>query len=119
MLTATAPNYGTKVDLLDTETETTKARLGQLTLCGVVFPAGWSGGDLTPQVSRDDGATWLPLFDPATGNDIVIGEPNNTTVARQAKLDPADYIGVDTIRFVAASAASADHELILVLRRFT
>lgn len=41
--------------------------LGDYTLCGLFFPAGWTGtGAITAQISFDDGNTWQELND-ATG----------------------------------------------------
>jgi hypothetical protein len=62
--------------------------LGDYTLCGLYFPAGWTAANISMQISFDDGATWVELND-AAGSAVVLGLPGPTTT------QPSTYYSID------------------------
>lgn len=45
--------------------------VGDYTVCGLYFPAGWTGAGISYQISFDDGATWVELND-STGGAVTL-----------------------------------------------
>lgn len=104
------------VTIADTETESSAVDLGRLALVGVVFPASWDGGDLTVEVSYDEGTTWIGVTEESGGDDLTIAGPTETP-PRVTPVPRESLIVGNYIRLVAASAVSADRELTIVRRR--
>jgi hypothetical protein len=96
--------------------------LGSKTLCAITLPAAWSAAGLSFQVSDDQGATWLNMFDSA-GSEIVI--PSAAVVAGQRiSIDPAIFSGVDFLKVRSGASGGAvnqgaDRILTLVSRKIT
>lgn len=65
---------------------------------GIVMPSSWTEASLVPKVSRDNGATWNPVYD-ANGNLYVI----TTGASRYVLLDPSAFVGVRYIKFVSGT----------------
>ena len=71
--------------------------LGDYTLCGMFFPAGWTTGAITMQVSFDDGATYVELND---SSGTAVSLPASASANTYYAIDPrnANLAGATNIK---------------------
>ena len=81
------------------------ALLGDYTLCGINFPAGWTTAAVTFQLSFDDGATWVNLSD-NTGTEVQV--ITSALASKYYALDPRDknLAGLALIRLRSGTSAT-------------
>ena len=72
------------------------------TLVGVEIPAAFTGASITFQVSNDDGASWVNLFDGGSAYSVAV------TISTCHAVKPEVFFGVAMVRVVSASSEAAD-----------
>lgn len=90
--------------------------LGGLRLFGIVMPAAWTSASLTFQMSPDNGASWVNLYDDAGGEYMVAAD-----ASRYIMLDPAAFAALPIIQIRSGTSGApvtqgADRTLNLMLR---
>lgn len=90
--------------------------LGGLRAFGIVMPSAWTAASVSFQMSCDDGASWVDVYD-TTGAEVVIPAAASRFIA----LDPVVFAAIPMIRVRSGSAASpvtqgADRAIGLVTR---
>lgn len=95
--------------------------LGDYTLSGLYFPAGWTAAAISYQISFDDGLTWVELGD-TTGAPVSL--PAATAASTYYAIDVRDknLTGVTMIKLRSGTAAApvvqaAAAQVIVVGRR--
>jgi len=81
-----------------------------MTLCGIYFPAAFTGTTITFQASADN-VTFVPVQDGA-------GAAISKTIAQgqYLKLSPVDFAGIQYLKVVSGSAEAANRTMQLAIR---
>jgi len=88
-----------------------------LRLFGIVMPAAWTAANLTFQVSYDNGASWVDMYDDGGSEIVAIASTSRLIVLR----DPTTFSAVPMLKVRSGTAATpvnqgAARTLTLVLR---
>lgn len=110
---AQSMNPAKQVTLASGGTKTPAIDLQGFTLCGVLFPATFTGTALTFEMSVD-GTTFFPVVATTSGTAL------SYTVAqgKYSALDPTPFQGIRYLKLVSGSTEGADRVLTLAVKGF-
>lgn len=93
---------------------TTSAEIptGGLALCGINFPAAFTGTTVTFMVSNISGGTFVPLYNSAGAVSYTIAQ------GRFYAIDPKDFQGVAFLKIVSGASEGALRTLLLAMKGF-
>lgn len=102
------------VDIANTAQESEAIALNGFALCGILFPAAFTGTALTFEVSDAIDGTFVPLKSTTSGSAL------SYTVAQgtYAAIDPKDFQGVQFLKVKSGSAEGGARVLKLALKGF-
>lgn len=101
------------ITILNTATASSAIDCAGLTLCGVKFPAVFTGTTITFQMCDTIGGTYVPVHN-AAGTAITY----TIAASRYAAIDPKDFHGINFLKIVAGTAQAADRTLTVSLKGF-
>lgn len=96
--------------ILSGQTKSAAVSLRGTTICGIYVPSSFTGASISFEASPD-GVTFSPIKSPAgtlLSIPVVAGD--------YASLYPLDFVGIEFLKLVSASAEAADRSIILSLR---
>ncbi len=105
-------NVSAPVVIANGQQESAAVALDGFSLCGIIFPAAFTGTAVTFEASSAIDGTFVPVKSTTSGTAL------SYTVAQAtyAAIDPKDFLGVSFLKIKSGSAEGAARTLLLALK---